>query len=105
MRIGREFEILPKNILEFNRFERVEHRSTYVNRLRSNGIVGRSDRTLLDGHSRVEGRRSWYETIDEMQVPLDKFLVAYSRERPHQRRHMNWRTPRQAFQKGLPDAK
>ena len=40
-----------------------------------------------------------------MQVALDKFLVAYNRKRPHQGPRMNGRTPCQAFQEGLPDAK
>ena len=53
---------------------------------------------------RVEGRRTWFETIDEMQPALDKFLVAYIRKRSHQGRRMNGRTPWQAFQEGLPRA-
>ena len=48
----------------------------------SNGIVERFHRTLLDEHFRVEGRRTWFETIEEMQVALDKYLVTYNRKRP-----------------------
>ena len=62
----------------------------------------RLHRTLLDEHFRVEDRRTWFETIDEIQVALDKFLVAYNRKRSHQGRRMNGRTPWQAFQEGLP---
>ena len=60
------------------------------------------DGTLFDEHFRVEGRRTWFETIEEMQAVLDKYLVAYNRNRPHQGRRMNGRTPWQAFQEGLP---
>ena len=63
--------------------EDIEHRTTKVNRPQSNGIVQRFHRTLLDEHFRVEGRRTWFETIDEMQVALDKYLVSYNRKRPH----------------------
>ena len=61
----------------FLELEDIEHRTTKVNRPQSNGIVERFHRTLLD----------------EMQVALDKFLVAYNRKRPHQGRRMNGRTP------------
>ena len=86
----------------FLQLEDIEHRTTNVNRPQSNGIVERFHRTLLDEHFRVEGRRTRFETIDEMQLVLDKYLVAYNRKRPHQGRRMNGRTPWQAFQEGLP---
>ena len=70
----------------------------------SNGIVERFHRTVLDEHFRVEGRRTWFESIDEIQAALDKFLVAYNRKRPHQGRRMNGRTLWQEFQEGLPRA-
>jgi transposase InsO family protein len=46
--------------------------------------VERFHRTLLDEHFRVEGRRTWFETVEEMQVALDAYLVTYNTERPHQ---------------------
>jgi transposase InsO family protein len=58
--------------------------------------------SLLDEHFRVEGRRTWFETIDEMQAVLDDFLVVYNQRRPHQGRGMNGRTPAVAFIEGLP---
>ena len=53
-------------------------------------------------HCRVDGRRTCFETIDEMLAALNKYVVAYNRKRPHQGRRMNGRTPWQAFQEGLP---
>lgn len=44
---------------------------------------------LLDEHFRVEGWRTWFETIDEMQAVLDDFLVGYNQRSPHQGRGMN----------------
>ena len=52
----------------FLQLEEIEHRTTRVKRPQSNGIVERLHRTLLDEHFRVEGRRTWFETIDEMQA-------------------------------------
>ena len=85
----------------FLQLEEIEHRTTRVKRPQSNGIVERFHRTLLDEHFRVEGRRTWFETIEEMQVVLDDFLVGYNQRRPHQGRNMNGRTPAKAFVDGL----
>jgi len=59
-----------------------------VKRPQSNGIV--------------EGRRTWFETIEEMQGALDEYLVAYNARRPHEGLGMNGRTPEKAFIHGLP---
>ncbi|HEY0281924.1 MAG TPA: integrase core domain-containing protein, partial [Rhizomicrobium sp.] len=53
-------------------------------------------------HFRVEGRKTWFETIEEMQVVLDEYLVGYNTKRPHQGRGMNGRTPLVAFREGMP---
>jgi transposase InsO family protein len=86
----------------FLQLEDIEHRTTRVKRPQSNGIVERLHRTLLDEHFRVEGRRTWFETIAEMQVVLDVYLVSYNTARPHQGRNMNGRTPATAFIEGMP---
>ena len=86
----------------FLQLEGIEHKRTRVKRPQSNGIVERLHRTLLDEHFRVEGRRTWFETIEEMQGVLDEYLVAYNTRRPHQGRGMNGRTPAKAFIDGLP---
>ena len=86
----------------FLQLDEIEHRTTKVRRPQSNGIVERLHRTLLDEHFRVEGRRTWFETIAEMQRVLDDYLVVYNTQRPHQGRGMNGRTPARAFIEGLP---
>jgi transposase InsO family protein len=73
-----------------------------VKRPQSNGIVERFHRTLLDEHFRVEGRPTWFETVEEMQVALDAYLVIYDAERTHQGRGMNGRTPYRAFFDRIP---
>ncbi|AVT77472.1 integrase, catalytic region [Rhodopseudomonas palustris] len=80
----------------------IDHRTTRVKRPQSNGIVERLHRTLPDEHFRVEGRRTWFETVDEMQTVLDDYLVGYNQRRPHQGRGMNGRTPATAFVDDLP---
>ncbi len=86
----------------FLQLEEIEHRTTQVRRPQSNGFVERLHRTLLDEHFRVVGRKKWYETLEEMQKDLDRFLKHYNTERPHQGRNMDGRTPYEAFKAGLP---
>jgi len=76
--------------------------SPHISRPQSNGIVERLHRTLLDEHFRVEGRKTWFETVEEMQAALDTYLLHYNTKRPHQGRGMNGRTPLQAFKDGIP---
>jgi transposase InsO family protein len=84
----------------FLQLEEIEHRTTRVKRPQSNSIVERLHRTLLDEHFHVEGRRTWFETIEEMQLVLDSYLEGYNHRRPHQGRGMNGRTA-QAFVNGI----
>ncbi|MCA3379868.1 MAG: transposase family protein, partial [Roseomonas sp.] len=86
----------------FLQLEDIAHRTTRVRRPQSNGILERFHRTLLDEHFRVEGRRTWFETIAEMQAVLDEYLEGYNTKRPHQGRGMNGRTPIRAFTEGMP---
>jgi transposase InsO family protein len=85
----------------FLQLEGIVHKTTRVKRPQSNGIAERFHRTLLDEHFPVEGRRTWFETIDEMQAALDGSLVEYNTQRPYQGRGMNGRTPLQAFHDGI----
>jgi hypothetical protein len=56
----------------------------------------RLHRTLLDNPFR-EGRRTGFETIEEMQVSLDSYLKTYNESQPPQGRGSKGRTPSQAF--------
>ena len=86
----------------FLQLEGIEHRTTRVRRPQSNGFVERLHRTLLDEHFRLQGRKKWYETVEQMQVDLDVYLKAYNTVRTHQGRNMNGRTPYRAFTDELP---
>mgnify|MGYP001189829777 FL=1 len=85
----------------FLQLEDIEHRKTKIKSPQTNGFVERLHRTILDEHFRVVGRKTWYETVDEMQKDLDAFLITYNEKRPHQGRNMNGTTPLIAFKKGL----
>jgi len=104
---GREFCGRPdKHPYEiFLQLEGIEHRTTKVRRPQSNGFVERLHRTLLDEHFRIQGRKVWYETLEEMQKDLDVYLHHYNHERAHQGRNMNGRVPYRVFIDGLPERK
>ena len=65
--------------MQIEQIEDIEYRTTSVNRPQSKCIVERFRRTMLDEHFRVEGLRTWFEIIPEMQVALDKYLASYNR--------------------------
>lgn len=72
-----------------------------MRRPQSNGFVERLHRTLLDEHFRVAGRTTWYESVEQMQEDLDRYLHHYNHVRPHQGRMMERRTPIRMFLEGI----
>ncbi len=77
----------------FLQLEGIAHKRTKVARLHSNGIVERLHRTLLDEHFRAEGRRIWFETVEEIQASLNLYLERYNTKRPLQGRGVDYKTP------------
>jgi hypothetical protein len=59
------------------------------------------NRTLLDECFRVEGRKTWYVSPEEIQRDLDRFLGYYNLERSHQGYRLRGRTPAQALREAL----
>ena len=86
----------------FLQLEEIEHRRTKVRRPQSNGFIERFHRTLLDEHLRIQGRKKFYETVEEMQKDLETYLVRYNTRRAHQGLNMKGKTPVRAFRDGLP---
>ena len=77
--------------------EGIEHRTTKVRSPRTNGFVERMNRTLLDECFRVGGRSTWYESVEQLQADLDRYLERYNLRRSHQGYRLAGRTPAQAF--------
>jgi transposase InsO family protein len=79
----------------------IQHRTTQIRSLRTNGFVERMNRTLLDECFRVAGRTTWYLEPAEIQRDLDRFLEYYNLQRSHQGYRLGGRTPPQALQEAL----
>ena len=73
----------------------IEHRTTKVRSPRTNGFVVRMNRTLLDECFQIKGRRTWYNTPEEIQRDLDEYLAYYNLKRSHQGYRLKGRTPAQ----------
>lgn len=101
---GREFCGRPdKHPYElFLQLEDIQHKTTQVRRPQSNGFLERFHRTLLDECLRIQGRKTWFEDIHQLQTTIDSFLHSYNFQRPHQGRGMNGKTPFDAFNQGSP---
>ena len=55
----------------FLQLAQIEHRTTQARRPQSNEFVKRFHRTLLEEHLRIQGRKKFYETLEEMQKDLE----------------------------------
>jgi transposase InsO family protein len=81
---GREFcgkDTHPYEIyLDFNE---IKHRTTKVRKPQTNGFVERFNRTVLNEFFRSAFRTKLYETVEALQIDLDKWLAHYNTERPH----------------------
>jgi hypothetical protein len=54
-----------------------------VRRPQTNGFVERFNRTVLDEFFRVAFRQKLYESVESLQMDLDKWLQEYNYERSH----------------------
>lgn len=64
-------------------FNEIEHRTTKVRKPQTNGFVERFNRTVLNEFFRSAFRTKLYETVEALQIDLDKWLGHYNTERPH----------------------
>ena len=55
-----------------------------MRRPQTNGFIERFKRTVLDEFFRIKFRQKLYETVEDLQEDLDKWLHFYNNQRPHQ---------------------
>ena len=85
--------------------EDIDHTGTKARSLRTNGIVERFHKTMLDEFYRIAFRKKVYATIDELQADLDAWMREFSEIRPHQGKWCFGKTPMQTFIDALPLAR
>jgi transposase InsO family protein len=78
----------------------IEHTVTKTKSPQTNGICERFHKTVLDEFYRVAFRKKVYRTIEELQYDLDLWIERYNRDRTHQGKRCQGRTPCQTFSDG-----
>ncbi len=81
----------------FLAISQIEHRRTRVASPETNGFCERFHRTLKEEFFSVVFRKTFYESLEQLQRDLDQFLNFYNRERAHQGYRTQGRTPYQTF--------
>lgn len=85
----------------------IEHRRTQVRRPQTNGFVERFNRTVLEEFFREAFRTTFYQSVEALQRDLDRWLVYYNTERPHQGYRNQGRRPIdtvELYLKSVPEA-
>lgn len=62
----------------------IDHTRTKAQSPQTNGICERFHKTILNEFYQVAFRKKIYATMEELQVDLDAWIVAYNHERTHQ---------------------
>ena len=75
----------------------IEHTKTKAQSPQTNGICERFHKTILQEFYQIVFRKKIYETIEELQIDLDKWLQDYNNKRTHQGKMCCGRTPMQTL--------
>ena len=79
----------------------IDHSKTKARHPQTNGIVERFHKTVLDEFYNVAFRKKIFDTIEELQQDLDRYLDKFNFERTHQGKMCCGRTPWETFEAGL----
>jgi transposase InsO family protein len=79
----------------------ITHRRTEIGSPETNGFCERFHRTVKEEFFAVAFRRTFYESVAQLQADLDTYVAFYNRERAHQGYRTQGRTPYQAFLDGI----
>jgi hypothetical protein len=79
----------------------IDHTKTKTKSPQTNGICERFNKTILEEFYMLAFRKKIYNSIEELQTDLDKWLVYYNESRPHQGKRQQGRTPMETFMDNL----
>ena len=77
--------------------EEIEHTKTKARSPQTNGICERFHKTMLQEFYQVAFRKKLYESIEQLQRDVDRWIKGYNEERPHSGRYCFGKTPMQTF--------
>jgi transposase InsO family protein len=79
----------------------IDHTRTKARHPQTNGICERFHKTVLDEFYKSVFRKKIFDNIDDLQVDLDTWIEFYNRERTHQGKRCQGKTPMQTFIDGM----
>jgi transposase InsO family protein len=85
----------------FLAINQIEHRRTDIGSPQTNGFCERFHRTVKEEFFSVAFRKTFYESVAQLQADLDRYLDFYNRERAHQGYRTKGRTPYQTYLDGI----
>jgi transposase InsO family protein len=85
--------------------EDIDHTKTKAKSPQTNGICERLHRTMQDEFYSIAFRKKIYQSIDDLQEDLDKWLDIYNNHRPHSGKYCFGKTPMQTWNDSLHLAK
>lgn len=77
--------------------EDIEHTRTKVKHPQTNGICERFHKTIQNEFYATAFRRKIYNSLEELQVDLDAWVLDYNEQRTHSGKHCFGKTPMQTF--------
>lgn len=75
--------------------EDIDHSKTKAKSPQTNGICERFHKTILNEFYQIAFRKKVYNTLDELQQDLDRWMAEYNDERPHSGKFCYGKTPSQ----------
>lgn len=75
----------------------IDHSKTKARHPQTNGICERFHKTVIDDFYSSAFRKKVYETVEQLQEDLDKYLYKFNYERPHQGKRCEGKTPWETF--------
>jgi len=85
--------------------EDIDHSRTKARQPQTNGICERFHKTIQDEFYAIAFRKKIYNTLEELQTDLDKWIYHYNEERPHSGKYCFGKTPMQTFRDSIHLAK
>ena len=85
--------------------EDIDHTKTKAKSPQTNGICERLHRTMQDEFYAIAFRKKMYDSLEALQIDLDRWMDYYNNERPHSGRYCFGKTPMQTFIDAIPLAK
>jgi transposase InsO family protein len=92
--VGHPFEL-------YLAIQQIQHRRTDIGSPETNGFCERFHRTVKEEFYSVAFRKTFYESLEQLQRDLDDYVAFYNRERAHQGYRTQGRTPFQTLSEGV----